>query len=91
MEYLNPMDFVYKSFLENQEECLKKKLLEVGIEESVEYLTSRRFPKLTRERRGGWEYWYYNDGSADGLLVISFSEPRVEQDGNTLTVKFDIR
>jgi len=34
-----------------------------------------RFPDITAEKREGWTFYYYNDGTIEGKFIIKISDP----------------
>lgn len=84
---------VTQNYLSKKEQILKDKFLEkVGFD--IEQLKNRRFNFLitedTEEFIDGFYYyaqnWWYNDGSENGLLIVSFYEERVKEIGANYTL-----
>lgn len=67
----------YSKILAEKERLISERIAEKVVSVtpfSIEIEKIRRFPRLIRvmEQETNNEYWYWNDGSVDGLLLISF-------------------
>jgi len=51
----------------------------INLDEEVQ----RRFPRIKAERYPGETRYYWNDGTKDGLLLITFIDPSPEDMWNT--------
>lgn len=71
-----------KKILAQKEQIIKDKFLEIGIDESkFDELINCRFPKITKEvYQDQTETYYYNDGSKDGLRVVTFKPMNISTD-----------
>lgn len=58
----------------SKEKVLKERLSLLGIELNFESEQRRRFKSLHSEQRGNETIIYYNDGSENGLRVVTFKE-----------------
>jgi len=64
----NIMDMVSR----RKEELLFNRLLHHGKTIDFDIEKERRFKKIIMERNGNEETYYYNDGSIEGLRIITF-------------------
>ena len=65
-------DRAYKKFIAEQERILKERLDSLGIHIDLEEEKIRRFPNLLVEKFKNTHTYYYNDGSIEGLKIVTF-------------------
>ena len=65
-------DRAYKKFITEQERILKERLDSLGIHIDLEEEKIRRFPNLLMEKFENTHTYYYNDGSIEGLKIVTF-------------------
>lgn len=65
-------DRAYKKFITEQERILKERLDSLGIYIDLEEEKIRRFPSLLIEKFENTHTYYYNDGSIEGLKIVTF-------------------
>lgn len=76
--------------IKQQDEIILNKLREKGVQfNSEDELFEGRFPKVTNIKKNGWAYWFYNDGTKDGVFLIAFGNFEVIADeNNSIKVEF---
>ena len=61
--------------IKEKEKLIKQRIeLMVGLDINFEEEAQRTFPRITRKVSKGSESYYWNDGTVDGKLLISFHE-----------------
>ena len=74
---------------ETRDRLFREKLGELNIDIDLEAEKKNRFKKFTIEYKGSEETVYYNDGSENGLRVITFQHHNtIECDKNHGSLKF---
>lgn len=63
-------EIVTKAISEKEESILKDICFAKGI--YADELKPRRFPKICSVTKNGKKYYFYNDGSVNGLFIIGF-------------------
>ena len=66
------MNSIYKDILGKKEKIIKDRLSFLGIELNQEFELKARFKNFQIEKQGNEERYYYNDGSAEGQLIVVF-------------------
>ena len=78
MDIVNKLiDNLVTDFNNKKDQIIKHKLQELGIEFIEEDEKSRRFKQFVCEIKGNEESYYYNDGSIDGLRIVTFVRKHV--------------
>lgn len=73
MEFINEIaNKIHAEFSAKKEIILKEKLAENGIVIDWEQEEKKRFKSLAVTHSYDRETWYYNDGSIDGLRIVTF-------------------
>tara|TARA_R110000772_G_C13310332_1_gene440573 strand:- start:8216 stop:8800 length:585 start_codon:yes stop_codon:yes gene_type:complete len=90
------IDKMSKDITEQKEYHLVKALYAKGINMDLSKEIQKRFSKLRREIIGGHsETYYYDDGSDDGLRIITFVEemdlPQITNDPTAFSVRYNIK
>ena len=90
------IDKMLKDLTEQKEYHLVKALHAKGINMDLSKEIQKRFPKIRREIIGGHsETFYYDDGSEDGLRVITFVQdmdtPQITNDPTAFSVRYNIK
>jgi len=62
-----------KQNIKKKESLIFHKLKVLGIKLDLEAEKTARFPSLKVEVQGNVETWWYNDGTLDGMKVITFT------------------
>ena len=65
-------DRKYKEFIDKQNSVLMERLDSLGINLDLEEEKIRRFPNLLVEKFENIHTYYYNDGSIEGLKIVTF-------------------
>jgi hypothetical protein len=78
-----------KGILEFREELIVKKLKEKGIEIDLQLEQRRRFKSLVREFKNNQETIYYNDGSEQGVRIVTFVTSPIKWDDEKMTAGID--
>ena len=87
MDYLNDsIKELAKNINAKKDAVIIDALKANGIDFDLESEKYKRFKSLTVETQGDKETWYYNDGSKDGLRIITFEtvKPDFRNMSNTL-------
>ncbi len=63
-----------KLILEKKNLIIKQKFAEKGYGHLLEIRENKRFKRIAVEISDGYEKWYADDGTDDGLLIVTFSE-----------------
>ncbi len=76
----------------NKEKVFKERLEQLGIKINFEEEQRKRFKSFFSEYRGDEETIYYNDGSENGLRVITFvrTETPIDYNNNKISVGIDL-
>ena len=82
-------DEAIKGILEFRQELIMKRLMELGIQIDLQMEEKRRFKSLAREFKDNQETIYYNDGSEQGLRVITFLTSPIKWDDNKMRAGID--
>lgn len=81
----------FESFEDKKEKVLKERLEILGIDINLEEESKRRFKSLVAEYGPDEETYYYNDGSVDGLRIVTFIVPKGSVDENNTTWSIKLR
>ena len=76
-----------------KEVIIHERLKELSIDVDFSLEEHRRFKSFTVESGGGYEAYYYNDGSVDGLRVVTFTQrapSNLLTDSKTFKIEYDI-
>lgn len=71
-EIIEFQDRKYKEFIDKQNSVLIERLDLLGINLDLEEEKIRRFPSLLVEKFENTHTYYYNDGSVEGLKIVTF-------------------
>ena len=71
-EIIEFQDRKYKEFIDKQNSVLMERLDLLGIKLDLEEEKIRRFPNLLVEKFENTRTYYYNDGSIEGLKIVTF-------------------
>lgn len=76
-----------------KEEIIKDKFNEIGLSHLLENLNNSRFKRVIIEVDGEFERWYADNGTIEGLLVITFINelPSVNFDDNRIIMASEIK
>lgn len=66
------MDILIKDFEKKRMELIQNRLSELGISLDIAEEAKRKFKRFVYEIKGNEETLYYNDGSENGLRIITF-------------------
>lgn len=81
MNLLNEMtQEISRSINAQKEEIIKTRLKELDIQINLKHEELRLFKDLMFVQQGGAEHLMYNDGSLEGLRVVSFNNLQAETD-----------
>lgn len=71
------MNDFYSNIRKSKEKIFFNKLSDLGIDINLENESKRRFKRFIIESHidTGHETWFYNDGSLEGLRVVTFINP----------------
>lgn len=77
---------------EGKERIIKERLNSIGINIDIEKEKNRRFKTMLVELSDGEETYYYNDGSVDGVRVVTFLmadilSPALNTDPHTISLE----
>lgn len=73
-----------------REDLVRKKLKElVGIDLDIEEEQTRRFKRIFSEVKGNKETFYFNDGSPEGLKIITFIRKVSWANNNSIELVYD--
>lgn len=72
-----------------RQELLTEILEEKGLDYDLDYEQESRFKTLHREIKDGTEYYYYNDGSPEGMFLFRFT-PNIGIEGDSMRLTFDV-
>lgn len=62
-----------RNIQQQQEELIKRRVLRLtGLELDIIEESKRRFPRLVGFQKGNEMSYYWNDGSVDGICIITF-------------------
>lgn len=80
---------VQEEFKAKKNEVVKERLDILGIEMDLEKEGRRRFKSFMVESGPDEETIYYNDGTEEGLRIVTFIKPKDSIDGNTWSFKLN--
>ncbi len=72
-EYNGIYEKILKEQSQKKEEIVRKRLKDLGIEFDLEEEKRRRFKRLIIETNHSSETLYFNDGSEEGIRVVTFT------------------
>ena len=81
---------IAQDIIDKKEFVIKQKLKEiVGVELDVIEEEKRRFKRLSIELKGNEETIYFNDGSLNGIRIVTFVRKEVPFDINTFSLGYE--
>lgn len=66
----------------NKEQIIKAKFAENGFAHLLENIENKRFKKVVCERSGIYEKWYADNGTDEGVLIVTFVDPDLQPINN---------
>lgn len=79
-----------KILIEKQK-IITDRLLSLGIEFNPDIEKIKRFKSFSIERLGDNETIYFNDGSIEGLRIITFITKQIPFDHKKMTIEFETK
>ena len=78
------MNPVHRSLSSQKEDIIRAKLKVKGIDLDPDWDSKRRFKRFIRvcNSEGTKEEYYFNDGSIDGQLIVTFIGTGIQHDGD---------
>jgi len=64
-----------KQLADKKDELIKERLIEKGFEHILSDSPTRRFKRIVVEKHPDYEHWYADNGTEEGVLIISFKNP----------------
>lgn len=80
---------IIRDLQQKREKLIIDRLKELGITLDYEVEQRRRFKSLAREYKGEEETIYYNDGSEQGLRVITFVTKQIPFDMEKMSMGYE--
>lgn len=78
-----------RSINKKKDEIIISRLSDLGYSIDLKTEMAKRFKSLTYEIKGIEETWYFNDGSVDGLRIVTFCNTELTSRSDTLSNKFN--
>jgi hypothetical protein len=85
---------IVKELNDKKDALIKQRLIAKGLERYITDSPKRRFKRMMVEQHPEWEHWYADDGTEDGVLIISFERFSGSQTGYTFegnTLSFELK
>lgn len=85
------VDRLISDMQKKHEEILMARLKELGIEIDTEKDKNRRFKRFSKEINGDETTYYFDDGSLDGLRIITFvlhNDTMIDPDKRSIVITY---